>query len=88
MSKRVPIENGINICPRGYVLKLDAESSPNSEAFGNARLGSCVLCSPGTYSINPLYGGSGFEIRQTLSSSNCLVCPVAGTCLGGDQVKV
>jgi hypothetical protein len=87
VSKQVPIEDGVQICPRGYVLVLDADSSPYIGAFGVARLGGCVFCSPGTYSINPLYGGSGPETGQILSSSKCLICPAAGTCLGGDQVK-
>ncbi len=88
MSKQVPIEDGVQICPRGYVLVLDADNSPYTGAFGVARLGGCVYCSPGTYSINPLYGSSWLETKQTLTSSNCLICPAAGTCLGGDQVKV
>ena len=88
MTRQLLIEKGVRICPRGYVLILDADSSKNTGAFGPARLGECVFCSPGTYSINPLYDGSGFKARQTLASSNCLACPAAGTCLGGDKVIV
>jgi hypothetical protein len=86
VSKQVPIKNGVLICPRGHVLILDAESSSYTGAFGAARLGECVFCRQGTYSINPLYGGSGPETKQNVSSSNCLICPAAGTCPGGDQV--
>jgi hypothetical protein len=81
-AKYVPISSGFNICPRGFILALEASS-----AKGAARLGVCTICSSGTYSVNPLYGGvRGGEVMGDSESPKCLACPAGGICFGGDKV--
>ena len=73
----IDMRSGDQVCPPGYVLKLD---SP----VGSARSGVCSFCSEGTYSINPLFGGSN------TSNPSCVPCPLQalqnGDCAhgGGD----
>uniref|UniRef100_A0A7S0MMZ5 Tyrosine-protein kinase ephrin type A/B receptor-like domain-containing protein n=1 Tax=Cryptomonas curvata TaxID=233186 RepID=A0A7S0MMZ5_9CRYP len=84
-TKIVEFGSGAGICPRGYILALDP--SPLQVA---PRLGQCVFCSPGTYSVNPLYEGSvivGEGLKLGISKSpKCLPCPAGGVCVGGDKV--
>jgi hypothetical protein len=73
-------------CPRGYILVLEAAS-----AISSARPGVCTLCGAGTYSVDPLYGGSrtitGEEQDvEDSESPKCLPCPAGGVCFGGDKV--
>ncbi len=73
-------------CPRGYILALEAASGISS-----ARLGFCTLCGAGTYSVDPLYGGSRTIIGEEQDDEyseypKCLPCPAGGVCLGGDKV--
>jgi hypothetical protein len=84
--KYVAVSSGFSICPRGYILALEAAS-----ANAAARLGVCTLCAAGTYSVNPLYGNSGILREGELGiedseSPKCLPCPAGGACLGGDKV--
>ncbi len=81
------MQNGFNICPRGYILALDMPS-----AYAAPRLGRCTKCTDGTYSVNPLYGGQvargGEGIVGVAESPKCLACPAGGVCLGEDKVLV
>ncbi len=86
-ARPVLIGSGFNICPRGYILALN---TPSANAF--PRLGHCIQCSAGTYSVNPLYGGrdatGGGETVGVSDSPKCLLCAAGGVCLGGDKVLV
>ena len=81
----VAIGSGFSICPRGYILALDTPS-----AYAAPMLGQCTLCSAGTYSVNPLYGGrttrGDGEAVGVLESPQCLACAAGAVCLGGDKV--
>ena len=83
--KYVAVGSGLNICPKGFILVLEA-----SLAQAAVRLGRCTLCSAGTYSVNPLYGGrairGGEQVIEDSESPKCLSCPAGGVCLGGDKV--
>ncbi len=59
----IPVFVGHQACPLGYVLNLQ-------EIFGKARLGTCEFCAEGTYSMNPLFGGSD------IVSPACVSCPL------------
>ena len=65
----VLMANGSSVCPQGFVLLLDL-----------ARVGSCMECGSGTYSVDPLVG------RSTTGPS-CLNCPQGGVCKGGSDVQ-
>ena len=84
-GKYVAVGSGLNVCPKGFILGLEASS-----AQATARLGRCTLCSAGTYSVNPLYGGriiAGEElVVEDSEFPKCLSCPAGGVCLGGDKV--
>jgi hypothetical protein len=75
----IALGSGVGTCPRGYILYLEQPSTPTAP-----RLGRCTLCSAGTYSVNPLYGGR--MISGVAESPYCLACPAGGVCLGGDKV--
>jgi hypothetical protein len=71
----VKFGSNLSICPPGYVLDL-VVSNASDAAFK----GSCKFCQPGSYSLNPLFSASG-------AYPACLVCPSAGICNGGDNIK-
>ncbi len=69
-------ENGTNVCPPGYVLRLENESKMQGTA-------GCTFCQPGTYSLNPLAPNP----QQSLSRAPaCLNCPSGGNCNTGGSV--
>jgi hypothetical protein len=59
----VPVHIGDKVCPLGYILNLDFP-------VGNARFGTCTFCTEGTYSLDPLFGGS-----ETANPA-CVSCPL------------
>jgi predicted outer membrane repeat protein len=59
----IPAFVGHQACPLGYILNL-------KEIVGKARSGTCEFCAEGTYSINPLFGGSD------IVSPACVSCPL------------
>jgi hypothetical protein len=69
----VPVRIGDQVCPLGYILYLD---SP----VGKTRSGTCTLCTEGTYSLNPLFGGS------ETANPTCIPCPIQAL-RNGDCVK-
>ena len=72
---KVLVEQGEQVCPRGYILAFDKDTSENGTAV-------CTLCKPGSYSINPLARLPG---TGALGPS-CVNCPAGGNCEkgGGD----
>ncbi len=85
----VNMHSGMKVCPRGYVLSVIPLSSGTT-----LRLGQCILCKSGTYSVDPLYvehfegkqGETDDDQMGITASPKCLTCPSGGTCLGGDKV--
>ena len=71
---QLPIGNGSHVCPRGYVLSLQKSSSSSIGLSGT-----CELCGPGTYSLDPLKG-----INE--NDPSCLTCPIGANCRGGNDV--
>ena len=63
---------GRNVCPRGYVLSLDNMNDMNGS-------GTCELCKPGTYSLDPLAAAPGY----LMNGPACLNCPAGGNCIKG-----
>jgi len=67
------LQNG-EVCPRGYILSLDAAKDDGSQP------GQCAVCLAGTYSLHPLAGGSAG------ADPSCVQCPAGGDCeKGGNQ---
>ncbi len=70
------IQQGVNICPPGYILALDQQGSSSG-------LASCVFCKAGTYSIHPLAYAPGSAVVAA-----CVNCPAGGDCTnGGAEVQ-
>jgi hypothetical protein len=69
------------VCPAGYVLGLDSATAAGSSGVV---LGGCIICPPGTYSLNPL--ADGFWPALDLSQPACLNCLPNATCPGGAHV--
>ena len=71
----VDLQQGSDMCPRGFILVPDAQSVVNVPAV-------CEGCKPGTYSISPLAHLSGSLIPS------CLKCPAGCDCIeGGANIK-
>mmetsp|Transcript_36696 Transcript_36696/g.96835 ORF Transcript_36696/g.96835 Transcript_36696/m.96835 type:complete len:1159 (+) Transcript_36696:1876-5352(+) len=64
---------GSSVCPRGYILALEAASSKGG------RMGSCSRCSTHQYSVSPLAG-------PTAGVPSCFNCLPSADCNGGDDV--
>ena len=73
----VMVATGRAVCPLGSVLILGPATSS-----GRGRMGDCVQCGPGTYSIDPLAG-----ITANSSDPACVACPLqalqSGDCAAG-----
>ena len=66
------------ICPAGYILSLDSQTSAGRQGF-------CTACPPGSYSINPLSSG---YVNSATSDPACVSCPEGGDCSkGGSAVS-
>ena len=61
--------NGSFVCPVGSVLILD-----------QSNYGSCSKCTPGSYSIGPLYG-------IKIGNPSCLSCPTGAICHGESNIS-
>jgi hypothetical protein len=72
----IKLEESGNVCPQGYILDLDLQSTGLSLPTS----GSCKLCKIGTYSLDPLLGPKN-EIPA------CFVCPTGATCLDGGNIR-
>ena len=70
----VQVRGQDQVCPPGYILSLDP---PTAGAYA----GACTLCPEGTYSLNPLFGGT------EASTPSCISCPLqamrSGDCAKG-----
>lgn len=71
-SITVSLEQSKSVCPMGYILKLGDPAVDDGR-----RVGACVLCDKGTYSISPLAGPK---------DPACFPCPAGGACQGGADV--
>ena len=70
---------GADVCPAGYILVLDSATAASSATVSAP--GGCVICPPGTYSLNSLADGSVNPSRP-----GCLNCLPNATCPGGFRV--
>jgi hypothetical protein len=71
------VTSGLSVCPLGYVLGVDSDSSAEGP-------GACRRCAPGTYSVNPL----AKDPSSSSDAPSCVACPAGGDCaLGGAQVR-
>ncbi len=74
----IPLSRCADLCPRGHILQL--EHAENKGVL--AKPGSCVLCSPGTYSLSPLA-----RSPTNPDTPSCFKCPAGADCsAGGDHV--
>ncbi len=72
----IKLEEGSNVCPKGYFLDLDLRSTRLSLPTS----GSCKLCKQGTYSLDPLVGPKN-------KIPACFVCPTGATCLDSGNIR-
>lgn len=71
----VDMQQGVDVCPPGYVLMIEKEAAVNSPAV-------CTFCKQGTYSIDPLVHAPG----ASADSPACVNCPLGLDCNGGAEV--
>ena len=73
----VHVQQGVAMCPRGFILVPDEEGKVNGPAV-------CTLCRPGSYSLSPLAQSPG----SLINSPSCLSCPAGCDCLlGGADIQ-
>ena len=71
------VQQGVEMCPQGYVLLLDQQDEFNGSAV-------CTLCKPGSYSLSPLAHMPG----STSETPSCLSCPAGCNCIqGGAEIQ-
>ena len=70
----IPVQQGVGVCPRGYILVPDQDGEVNGSAM-------CTLCRPGFYSLSPL---AQSELSgSSINSPSCLSCPAGCKCAFG-----
>eukprot|EP00292_Cryptomonas_paramecium_P002656 CAMPEP_0113679356 /NCGR_PEP_ID=MMETSP0038_2-20120614/10580_1 /TAXON_ID=2898 /ORGANISM="Cryptomonas paramecium" /LENGTH=2825 /DNA_ID=CAMNT_0000597341 /DNA_START=49 /DNA_END=8526 /DNA_ORIENTATION=- /assembly_acc=CAM_ASM_000170 len=95
-AHQIHTADGVTVCPRGYVLVLDSESSIKSSASVNLTLSNSTTSS-NTLTSQLVRGGTCSQCPKGTYSvhplaglvadqPSCLNCPAGGVCLGGDVV--
>ena len=60
------------VCPIGYTLTFD--QTEDSAQNSSQKIGSCIMCNEGSYSLSPVI-------------PNCFSCPINAICSGGNSVE-